>query len=508
MFLELALVFLLGAFGAGITVYALISKRQQSIAMRAEERRKVEQREERLALREEQMQWLAEREKERIAAERTIASERQDMELKSKRIHAREQALADAQKELSEEQSRLQALDEELRESMQGVTKQRRLLQLKLHALTRMDKQAARQELMRLTEESCADELRELRAERLGRTEKEINEQAQRTLLAAMQRITARPMNDATATVVPLPSDDLKGRIIGREGRNIRTFEQATGTTLLIDETPDSVLVSCFDPVRREVARIALERLIKDGRIHPASIEEAVVEATEAMRENVIELGESALRELRIGGVHAEVIQLLGKLHYRLSNNQNTLKHSVEVAQLASLLAAELGLDTQIALRAGLLHDIGKAMEEHFDHSHARAGADMLKRLGEDERVVNAVAAHHEEVPAESAYAPLVMVADALSAVRPGARMSSIEGFIERVRTIEAIAKEEAGVVDAYALQAGRELRVIIQPEQVGEEAARMLARRIRQRVEEEMNYPGSIRITVIREQRFVETAT
>jgi ribonuclease Y len=508
MFLELALVFLLGALGAGTIVFAVIAKRQQAFVLRAEEQRGIERREERLALREEQSQWLSEREKERLEQERELACERQELELKTKRVESRERSLQEEEREVRSEKERLEAQDSELRDSMVEVTKQRRLLQLKLHALTRMDKQAARQELMRLTEESCADELRELRAELLGRSEREIHEQAQRTLLAAMQRITARPMNDATATVVTLASEDLKGRIIGREGRNIRTFEQATGTTLLIDETPDSVLISCFDPVRREIARIALEQLLKDGRIHPASIEEAVAEATEAMHGNVIELGEGALRELRIGGVHPEVIQLLGKLHYRLSNNQNTLKHSIEVAQLASLLASELGLDTGLALRAGLFHDIGKSMEEHFENSHAKAGADLLKRLGEDERVVNAVAAHHEEVPAESPYAPLVMVADALSAVRPGARTSSIEGFIDRVRTIEAIAKEEPGVVEAYALQAGRELRVIIQPERVGEEAARILARRLRQRIEEEMTYPGSIRITVIREQRFVETAT
>jgi ribonuclease Y len=508
MFVELALIFLLGALGAGFVVYAFLSKRQQALMRRSEEQRGMERREERLAMREEQSQWLAAHEKERLEFEREISRERQAIELEAKRVESQEKALQDTEQELRSESGRLEALDLELRNGMHELTKQRRLLQLKLHALTRMDKQAARQELMRLTEESCADELRDLRAQLLGRSESDINAQAQRTLLAAMQRITARPMNDATATVVTLSSEDLKGRIIGREGRNIRTFEQATGTTLLIDETPDSVLISCFDPVRREIARIALEQLLKDGRIHPASIEEAVVDATEAMHGNVIELGEGALRELRIGGVHAEVIQLLGKLHYRLSNNQNTLKHSIEVAQLASLLAAELGLDTGLALRAGLFHDIGKSMEEHFEHSHAKAGADLLKRLGEDERVVNAVAAHHEEVPAESPYAPLVMVADALSAVRPGARTSSIEGFIERVRTIEAIAKEEPGVVEAYALQAGRELRVIIQPEQVGEEASRILARRLRHRIEEEMTYPGSIRITVIREQRFVETAT
>lgn len=314
-------------------------------------------------------------------------------------------------------------------------------------------------------------------------------------------------MNDATATVVNLPSEEMKGRIIGREGRNIRTFEHATGTTLMIDETPDSVLISCFDPVRREIARIALEALLRDGRIHPSSIEEEVLKAEDEMHANVIDLGEGALRKLRLSSVHPEVVALLGKLHYRLSNNQNTLAHSVEVANLCALIASEIGLDPVLAKRAGLFHDIGKAVDEEYAGSHAMVGADIIKQHGEDPRVVNAAAAHHKEVPAESVYAGLVMVADALSAVRPGARASSIDGFISRVRSIEEIAQAEAGVIDAYAIQAGREVRVIVEPESVGDEEARQIARKIRSRIEEELNYPGSIEITVIREQRFSETA-
>jgi len=304
-----------------------------------------------------------------------------------------------------------------------------------------------------------------------------------------------------------LPSEEMKGRIIGREGRNIRTFEHATGTTLMIDETPDSVLISCFDPVRREIARIALDALLRDGRIHPASIEEEVEKAEEAMAANITELGEDALRKLRLNNVHPEVVALLGKLHYRLSNNQNTLAHSVEVANLCALIAAEIGLDPALAKRAGLFHDLGKAVDEEYEGSHAAVGADIIKQHGEDPRVVNATAAHHKEVPAESAYAGLVMVADALSAVRPGARASSIDGFIQRVRSIEEIAKEVRGVSDAYAIQAGREVRVIVEPLKVDEDEARKIALHIRERIEEELNYPGAIEITVIREQRFTETA-
>jgi ribonuclease Y len=370
-----------------------------------------------------------------------------------------------------------------------------------------MDQKQAREFLMRATEKECAQEIREMRQAQLGRSEVEIADEAKRVLLAAMQRITSQPMNDATATVVNLPSEEMKGRIIGREGRNIRTFEHATGTTLMIDETPDSVLISCFDPVRREIARIALEALLRDGRIHPSSIEEEVIAAEAEMHTNVIELGEGALRKLRLSNVHPEVVALLGKLHYRLSNNQNTLAHSVEVANMCALIASEIGLDTEIAKRAGLFHDIGKAVDEEYEGSHAMVGAEIMKQHGEDPRVVNAAAAHHKEVPAETAYACMVMVADSLSAVRPGARTSSIDGFIQRVRSIEDIAKGQLGVMDAYAIQAGREVRVIVSPESVDDEGARQIARRIRSKIEEELHYPGTIEITVIREQRFSETA-
>ena len=387
------------------------------------------------------------------------------------------------------------------------IATKRRLDRLKLHQITQMERDEARQVLIKATEEECEQEIRDLRRSKLNRAEADVADEARRILLAAMQRITSQPMNDATATVVNLPSAEMKGRIIGREGRNIRTFEHATGTTLMIDETPDSVLISCFDPVRREIARIALEALLRDGRIHPSSIEDEIVKAEEEMHANVIDLGEGALHKLRLHDVHPEVVALLGKLHYRLSNNQNTLAHSVEVANLCALIASEIGLDPTIAKRAGLFHDLGKAADEEYEDSHAIVGAEIIKQHGEDARVVNAAAAHHQEVPAESAYAGLVMVADSLSAVRPGARASSMDGFIQRVRSIEEIAAALPGVNEAYAVQAGREVRVIVEPEVVDDEEARQLARTIRQRIEAELNYPGTIEITVIREQRYSETA-
>jgi len=377
----------------------------------------------------------------------------------------------------------------------------------KLQQLAQMDQAQARTELIAATERECEDEIYQLRQDLRRTSEAELAAEGRRILLVAMQRIASQPMNDATATLVTLPCEAMKGRIIGREGRNIRTFEHATGTTLMIDETPDSVLISCFDPVRREVARIALDALLRDGRIHPASIEDEIAKANEQMNAGIIELGEGALRQLGLGTAHLDLVVLLGKLHYRLSNNQNTLTHSIEVAHFCALIAAEIGLDPVCAKRAGLFHDVGKAIEEHGESSHARAGATVLRRHNEDPRVVNAAAAHHNEVPAESAYAGLVMVADALSAARPGVRASSMDGFIQRVRSIEQIAKQQRGVSDAYAIQAGREIRVIVEPEQVSADEAGEIARRIRQQIEAELNYPGVIQITVIREQRFNETA-
>lgn len=471
------------------------------------EKADVEAREAQLTLREEKANAdLAFKSKE-AELERARVKQADELETVQREQRRTAQSLEERAVLLSKREKTVSEAQQQVEEAEHEAEKTRRLYRMKLHQIAQMDTEQARQHLIRSTEQACAQELEDLRQQYLGKTESELAEEARRVLLAAMQRITSQPMHDATATVVSLPSDEMKGRIIGREGRNIRTFEHATGTTLMIDETPDSVLISCFDPVRREVARIALAALLRDGRIHPASIEEAVLQAEEEMNNNVIELGEGAVRELRLSNVHPEVIGILGKLHYRLSNNQNTLAHSVEVANLCALLASEIGLDVTLAKRAGLFHDLGKAIDEAYSGSHAIVGADVIKQHGEDARVVNAVAAHHKEVEPESAYAGLVMVADSLSAVRPGARASSIDGFIQRVRSIEAIALKQSGVSDAYAIQAGREVRVIVEPEVVSDEEARQIARKIRTRIESELNYPGSIEITVIREQRFSETA-
>lgn len=423
-------------------------------------------------------------------AESTLAAASKEQEL-----IARRRAEVDARYEAVEQsEDRLRQLIKDYRE--------------KLEAVGDMSRETAREHLQTQVRHDVENEIRAMREEILGRSEKEIEAEARRTLIACMQRLSSAPQEDLTATIVPIPSDDMKGRIIGREGRNIKSFESMTGTTLLIDETPDSVLVSSFDPVRRETARIALESLIKDGRIHPSSIEDAVNRAEEEVKQSVVDSGEDALRRLRLSRMHPEVVACLGKLRFRLSNNQNSLEHSIEVANLCSLIASELGLDTETAKRSGLLHDIGKVLDQEHEGSHALAGSYFLKRLGtEDTKVINAVAAHHGEVPAESPYVALVMIADSLSATRPGVRADSLEGYLHRVRSLEDIANSMEGVTEAYAIQAGREIRVIVSPDKVGEPDAPFLARKIRRRIEDELQYPGTIRVTVIREQRFSETA-
>ncbi|MDA9591992.1 ribonuclease Y [bacterium] len=496
-----------GAFVGALLLYIFTKRRfaRQEETLRSQ--LNVEQREAKLAQKEAHSELELSFKNKEIDQSRVLSIREDELKARTRELEREKERQAEQTLHVDIKLKALTRDQRHLSDAEHEAEKIRRLYRLKLHQITQMERDEARQLLIKATEQECEQEIRDLRRSKLNRAEADVADEARRILLAAMQRITSQPMNDATATVVNLPSAEMKGRIIGREGRNIRTFEHATGTTLMIDETPDSVLISCFDPVRREIARIALEALLRDGRIHPSSIEDEIIKAEEEMHANVIDLGEGALHKLRLHDVHPEVVALLGKLHYRLSNNQNTLAHSVEVANLCALIASEIGLDPTIAKRAGLFHDLGKAADEEYEDSHAIVGAEIIKQHGEDARVVNAAAAHHQEVPAESAYAGLVMVADALSAVRPGARASSIDGFIQRVRSIEEIAAALPGVSEAYAVQAGREVRVIVEPEVVDDEEAGQLARTIRQRIEDQLKYPGTIEITVIREQRYSETA-
>jgi ribonuclease Y len=335
----------------------------------------------------------------------------------------------------------------------------------------------------------------------------EADRQAKKIVSIAIERLAGEFVAERTVSVVHLPSDDLKGRIIGREGRNIRALEAATGVDLIIDDTPEAVVVSCFNPIRREIAKRSLERLISDGRIHPGRIEEVVRKAEESVEETVREAGQKAILEVGIHGVHPELVKLLGMLQYRYSYAQNVLMHSIEAAFICGAMAAELGLNEKQARRAALLHDIGKALTHEVEGSHAIIGADIARKYGESAKVVNAIAAHHEEVKAETILAPLVDAADALSGARPGARREMLESYVRRLEDLERISNSFKGVEKCFAVQAGREIRIIVQPNVVGDDQATMLAHEVARKIESEMTYPGQIKVTVIREIRTSEFA-
>ncbi len=431
-----------------------------------------------------------------------------EVELMLREIRSHEESLALLDYQLEQRQERLAREASAIKQARDAMRDLSKSLRKRLEGVASLDGEEVRKQLREEVTFECQEELRALRKDLLERSEQDLVHEAKRVLVTTMQRLASKPNNDITATIVQLPSEEMKGRIIGREGRNIKSFEAATATTLLIDESPQMVLISSFDPVRREVAKLALEGLVKDGRIHPASIEEYVNRARQELDLHVAQIGEEAVDRLKISGLHPEVIKLLGKLRFRFSYTQNVLDHSIEVAQLCSMLAAELGLEPHVAKRAGLLHDIGKSIEGEYEGSHALIGADFVRRYGETTIVVNAVAAHHNEVKPETIYAGLVILADAISASRPGARAESMTSYIERLGRLEKLAMGMPGVQQAFAIQAGREVRVVVQPSVVTDEQAHQLAKALRKKIEDELDYPSTIKITVIREQRYTETAT
>lgn len=370
-----------------------------------------------------------------------------------------------------------------------------------------------------MTREQALDNLKEeLRQKARVQAAKEVQQiveqykmdatsKAAEILSTAVQRMAVDHVSEATVSVVSLPSDEMKGRIIGREGRNIRAFEKASGVDLIIDDTPEAVVLSCFDPVRREIARLALEKLIGDGRIHPGRIEEVIEKTRKEMDETLIKIGEKAFLDTNIHTISPNLVKVLGRLQYRTSYGQNVLQHSIETAWICGILAVELGLDQEIARRAGLLHDIGKAVDHEFDGSHASLGANIARKNGESKIIINAIEAHHEEVEATSVYAALVMASDAISGARPGARREMLESYMQRLAKLEEIANSIEGVNKSYAIQAGRELRIIVEPTTVDDTQAVYVATDIAARIEKEMQYPGQIKVTVIRETRQVAVA-
>ena len=425
--------------------------------------------------------------------ERLLLDRAEGLDRKVESLERREVAFDERQREVDAEKSRLAELQ------------QRQIVELeRVSGLTAAE---ARQSLIQQIVDEAQAEAHQKVREIERRATEEGEERARRVLTTVMQRIAADHTSEATVTVVPLPSEEMKGRIIGREGRNIRALEQATGVDLIIDDTPEAVVLSGFDPVRREVARMALTKLISDGRIHPGRIEETVVKCRAEIEVVMRQAGEQAAYDAGVPGLHPELIKLLGRLKYRTSYGQNVLNHCVETARLAGMLAAEIGVNIAESKKGGLLHDIGKAIDHEVDGPHALIGGDVAKRYGVNPVVCNCIAAHHQEVDQESTEATVVQIADAISASRPGARGESLDNYVKRLDDLQQIALSFPGVERCYAIQAGREIRILVRPEDMDDLASSRLARDVVKRIEEQLQYPGQIKVTVIRETRAVDYA-
>lgn len=436
-----------------------------------------------------------------------LRAEREELKKEAERLSKRAEGLDLREARLSETEARLKSKEEALWEREKAISEREREVEKKLQEVAGL----SREEAQRLILERLEAELEEEKAQRvraaLEKARLEAKREAQKILAQAMQRQASETAAQLAVSVVPIPSDAMKGRIIGREGRNIRTFEALTGVDLIIDDTPEAVLLSSFNPIRREIARMALEELMQDGRIHPGRIEEVVEKAKQEMKTLLYEKGEEAALEAGVVGLKPGLVQLLGRLYFRSSYGQNVLKHSVQVAHLSGIMAAELGLDPVVARRAGLLHDIGKSVDRELEGTHVEIGLALAKRFGEGEEVLDAIAHHHDPENAKTLYAVIVSAADALSAARPGARRESLEEYLQRLESLEKIALSFPGVEQAFAVQAGREVRVIVRPDQISDAKAVLLAREIARRIEQEMNYPGQVQVTVVRETRVVEVA-
>lgn len=425
--------------------------------------------------------------------EEQLQRRREKLDQRQESLDRREQSLNKRQSALDRQRNEIQKLYEKRLEALEQVAQ--------------MTREEAKQELLAAVEESARQDMARVIREIEQEAKEEGERRARKILTVAIQRMASEHVAEMTVASVDLPSDEMKGRIIGRGGRNIRAFEQAAGVDVVVDDTPEAITISCFDPVRREIARRAMERLVTDGRIHPGRIEKVVADARKEVEQQIREEGERAIYEAGVPSLHPELVKLLGKLRFRTSYGQNQHAHAIETAKLAALIAAELGANVEVARLGGLLHDIGKAVDFEVEGTHAQIGAELCRRYGVPEEVVHCVESHHHEVDQRSLEAIIVEVADAISGARPGARREGLEQYIKRIRTLEDLASSFPGVSECYAIQAGREIRVIVKPEEIDDLAAIQLSRDIARKIEEGMDYPGQIKVTVIRETRAVDYA-
>ncbi len=443
---------------------------------------------------------IKERKEEAKQLEDRLSQREANIDKRDELFQKRELSLEEKEKEITKSQKDIQLEFAKIEEMKQKELDE-------LSKIAKLSKEDAKREVMKRVEEGMSKEIASFIKEKEDEAKLEVDKKAKNLLTVSMQRYAADIANEQTVTVVALPDDELKGRIIGREGRNIRTIEAITGVDLIIDDTPEAVVLSSFDPLRREIARVTLENLLKDGRIHPTRIEEIYDKVSKEMKEKIMEYGNDALFELGITKVEPGLVELIGKLHFRTSYGQNALAHSIEVAHLCGLLASEMGENVMLAKRAGLLHDIGKAIDHEIEGSHVDIGVDIAKKYHEHEVVINSIASHHGDTEAKSIISVLVAIADALSASRPGARNDSLENYIKRLEQLENVANEIEGIEKTFAVQAGRELRVIVKPEEVDDLGAHKIARDVKEKIESTMQYPGTIKVTVIRETRAQEEA-